>query len=93
MELLTTLAASFGWLANPAFAVPWFVVGIGGAAWVLYDAVSANSALNPPLKACWPITAYTLPFWSLGAPGLLAGSHLSHEFLARRHWMEARSGS
>lgn len=27
-------------------------------AWVIYDSHTANSALNPPLKACWPILIF-----------------------------------
>ena len=42
-------------MAEPWFAVPWHTIGIAGALWVIYDGQTANSALNPPLKACWPI--------------------------------------
>ena len=47
-----------GWLhflATPAFALPWFAAALLSSAWVLYDTLTANIALNDPLKACWPI--------------------------------------
>ncbi len=49
------VANSLTWLAEPWFAIPWHVVGVLGAGWVVYDARTANSALNAPLKVCWPI--------------------------------------
>jgi hypothetical protein len=53
--MMPALANGLTWLAEPAFAVPWYVVGVLGAAWVIYDSHHANDALNAPLKACWPI--------------------------------------
>lgn len=52
---METLANSLTFLAEPWFAIPWYTVGLIGAAWVIWDGQHANSALNPPLKACWPI--------------------------------------
>ncbi len=49
------LADSLTWMAEPWFAIPWFLAGLAGAAWVVYDGLHANSALNAPLKVCWPI--------------------------------------
>ncbi|WP_375263333.1 hypothetical protein [Palleronia sp.] len=54
-ELLETVANILTFMAEPWFAIPWHAIGIAGAVWVIYDGQSANSALNPPLKACWPI--------------------------------------
>ncbi|MBN9560555.1 MAG: DUF4396 domain-containing protein [Alphaproteobacteria bacterium] len=42
-------------MAEPWFAIPWYAIGVIGAAWVVYDANTANSTLNPPLKVAWPI--------------------------------------
>ena len=55
MALLSWLANALTFMAEPAFAIPWFAVAVLGAAWMIYDAKTANSALNPPLKAAWPI--------------------------------------
>jgi hypothetical protein len=42
-------------LAEPWFVIPWYAVGIAGAAWIFWDALTANAAINQPLKAAWPI--------------------------------------
>src|SRR5699024_127282 len=48
-SMMPALANGLTWLAEPAFAVPWYVVGVLGAAWVIYDSHHANDALNAPL--------------------------------------------
>lgn len=58
MSVLAAIANGLTFMAEPWFAIPWFVIGALGAAWVIYDSHSANSALNPPLKACWPILIF-----------------------------------
>ncbi|HDZ73232.1 MAG TPA: DUF4396 domain-containing protein [Aurantimonas coralicida] len=45
-------------LADPWFVVPWYVVGAAGAGWALYDMLVVNTAVNPPLKAAWPIIIF-----------------------------------
>ncbi|WP_210202572.1 hypothetical protein, partial [Alsobacter soli] len=59
---MAIIADALTFLAEPWFAIPWYVVGVFGAAWVVYDAQHANAALNPPLKVCWPILVF---FFSL----------------------------
>lgn len=54
-RFLDILGNGLTFMAEPWFAIPWFAVGILGALWILWDSFHANSALNPPLKACWPI--------------------------------------
>ena len=58
MAILDALANGLPFLAEPWFAIPWFVVGAAGAAWIIRNSNTANSALNPPLKACWPIITF-----------------------------------
>jgi hypothetical protein len=53
--MMSFLANALTWMAEPWFAIPWYAVGVLGAIWVIYDSLTANSALNPPLKVCWPI--------------------------------------
>ncbi|MGQ9371764.1 DUF4396 domain-containing protein [Azospirillum sp. ST 5-10] len=45
-------------LAEPWFVIPWYAVGIAGAAWVVYDGLHINTPLNSPLKAAWPIIIF-----------------------------------
>ena len=45
-------------LANPWFVSCWYSIGAIGAAWVLYDTLKVNTAVNPPLKAAWPIIVF-----------------------------------
>lgn len=52
------LAESLGWLAAPWFAISWYAISLAGVIWVIYDVRTANSALNPPLKATWPIIIF-----------------------------------
>jgi hypothetical protein len=58
MEILSLLAENLQFMAEPWFAITWYLVGILGVIWVIYDARTANSALNPPLKVCWPILIF-----------------------------------
>lgn len=53
--MLDWLADLLTFMAEPWFALPWFAIGLAGAAWIVRDVTTANSALNPPLKVCWPI--------------------------------------
>ena len=42
-------------LTSPVFVIPWYGFGIVAAAWVFFDAMSANKNVNEALKAGWPI--------------------------------------
>ena len=42
-------------LAQPAFVIPWYGVGVLAGVWVLYDTFTANRDVGPALKAAWPI--------------------------------------
>ncbi|MEA5507246.1 PLDc N-terminal domain-containing protein [Halotia wernerae UHCC 0503] len=45
-------------LAEPWFVATWYFIGSVGAAWALYDMLRVNTAVNPPLKAAWPIIIF-----------------------------------
>lgn len=53
-------------LAEPWFVIPWYVFGLGAAAWALYDMLQVNTAVNPPLKAAWPIIIFFFSVIGLG---------------------------
>ncbi|HEY1179893.1 MAG TPA: DUF4396 domain-containing protein [Phytomonospora sp.] len=42
-------------LAEPWFVVPWYAVGVLGAAWVIYDEAAVNTPLNTAVKWAMPI--------------------------------------
>ena len=48
----------FAFLADPWFVTSWYFIGMGGAGWALYDMLFVNTAVNPPLKAAWPIIIF-----------------------------------
>ena len=48
----------FAFLADPWFVTWWYFIGMGGAGWALYDTLFVNTAVNPPLKAAWPIIIF-----------------------------------
>jgi len=48
----------FSFLADPWFVTSWYFIGVGGAGWALYDMLFVNTAVNPPLKAAWPIIIF-----------------------------------
>src|SRR5437763_1338156 len=52
---MTPIANALTFMAEPWFATSWYLVGALGAMWMIFDARTANSALNPPLKVAWPI--------------------------------------
>ncbi|MDJ0391007.1 DUF4396 domain-containing protein [Roseomonas sp. E05] len=58
MSILDVIANTLPFMAEPWFALTWYAVGALGAAWMIYDSFTANTALNPPLKACWPIIIF-----------------------------------
>ena len=55
MGFLEFLADTLPLMAEPWFAIPWYVVSALGVLWVIYDVRTVNTALNPPLKVAWPI--------------------------------------
>ncbi len=73
MEFLRAVANILPFMAEPWFAIPWYVVGALGVLWVVYDSQTANSALNPPLKVCWPILVFF--FSVIGIALYLVTSH------------------
>ena len=67
----------FSFLAEPWFVIPWYVVGVGGAAWVIYDVVRVNRHVTPALKWAWPIIVFffsaigiALYVWTCRPPGI-----------------------
>jgi hypothetical protein len=51
----------FGWLsflAQPWFVIPWYVIGIAGAIWVVHDMYTANMHVNEAVKWAWPIIVF-----------------------------------
>ena len=83
------LANFLTFMAEPRFAIPWYAVGIAGAAWIVYDGQTANSALNPPLKVCWPILVFFFSviglvlYFVTSRPSDI-GRHHGHEAKMRR---------
>jgi len=47
-------------LAQPAFVVTWYAVGLAAAIWILYDTTHANTPVPTALKWAWPIIALFL---------------------------------
>ena len=48
----------FGWLsflAAPAFVLPWYGIGVGGALWVLYDEYRVHTTLPAAIKWAFPL--------------------------------------
>jgi hypothetical protein len=60
------LANGLTWMAAPWFAIPWFAVAAACVIFVIYDVNGPNSALNAPLKACWPILIFFFSIIGLG---------------------------
>ncbi len=66
--------AFFAFLADPWFVVPWYTIGILGAAWMTYDMLVVNKGINQPLKAAWPVLTLFLSvvaialYWIAGRP-------------------------
>ncbi|MBW7851677.1 MAG: DUF4396 domain-containing protein [Rhodospirillales bacterium] len=56
--MLSFLAETLPFMAEPWFAITWYAIGTLGVVWMVYDAQTANSALNPPLKVAWPIIIF-----------------------------------
>lgn len=42
-------------LAEPAFVIPWYAIGVLGAGWVVYDEAAVNKPLNTAVKWAMPI--------------------------------------
>jgi hypothetical protein len=64
-------------LAEPAFVVPWYALGIAGAVWVGYDLSRTNTPLKTAMKWAWPIIVLffsviglALYFGTARAPGI-----------------------
>ncbi len=45
-------------LASPWFVVPWYVVGVTGVAWLLYDLARVNTPVNTAVKWAWPVIVF-----------------------------------
>lgn len=65
--MLSVLANALPWMAHPAFAIPWYLASVLCVGWVIYDVTHANSALNDPLKVCWPILIFFFSVIGLAA--------------------------
>ncbi len=51
----------FGWLAflaQPWFVIPWYLVGMAAAAWVVHDLYTDNQYVNVAVKWAWPIVVF-----------------------------------
>ncbi len=64
-------------LADPAFVIPWYVVGAAGAAFVAQDLYRHNTPLKKAMKWAWPIVVFffsviglALYFATARAPGV-----------------------
>lgn len=56
--MLDFLAELLPFMAEPWFAALWYGIAVLGVIWVIYDYSTINTALNPPLKAVWPILTF-----------------------------------
>lgn len=70
---------ALSFLAEPAFVVPWYAVGIAGALWVLYDEYRVNTMLPAAIKWAFPVIVLffsviglALYFWSARPAGIAA---------------------
>lgn len=64
-------------LAEPWFVLPWYAIGIVGAAWVAHDLAHVNTPLKQAMKWAWPIIVLffsvlglALYFGTARAPGI-----------------------
>ena len=53
-------------LAEPWFVISWYAIGGAGAGWAVHDMLFVNTAVNPPLKAAWPIIIFFFSVIGLG---------------------------
>jgi hypothetical protein len=58
--------APLTFLAEPAFVIPWYAVGVLGAAWVVYDEAVVNTPLNTAVKWAMPIIVVFFSVIGLG---------------------------
>lgn len=42
-------------LTKSWFVIPWYSIGILAAIWSIYDMITTNTQVNPPLKVGWPV--------------------------------------
>lgn len=83
-------------LAEPAFVIAWYTFGLAAAVWAVYDMLTRNRNVMPPLKAAWPIILIFLSIiglvfylWSCRPPGIGSlsedsGKRAHHEFVSKR---------
>lgn len=69
----------FDFLVEPWFVLTWYGIGVAGAGWALNDMLVVNTAVNPPLKAAWPIIVFffsvlglALYWWTCRPSGIAA---------------------
>ncbi|MGK7295646.1 MAG: DUF4396 domain-containing protein [Candidatus Wenzhouxiangella sp. M2_3B_020] len=46
--------------------IPWYVFGLGAAAWVTYDEYHVNTQVDPAVKWAWPIIVFFFSIIGLG---------------------------
>lgn len=58
-------------LAEWWFVVPWYLIGLAGAVWIVWDVYTLNTHVGEAMKWAWPIIAY---FSVIGFAAYLATS-------------------
>lgn len=96
-----------GWLAfvaEPWVVIPWYVLGLGGAAWVVWDAYHVNTPLKTAMRWAWPIIVVffgpiglALYWFTARAPGIGSTPEddkmEKHNDYVRSNWFRQTTGA
>ncbi|MEP9383339.1 DUF4396 domain-containing protein [Nocardioides sp. KR10-350] len=97
-----------GWLAFLAeawFVIPYYVIGVAGAVWVVSDAYHVNTPLKTAMRWAWPIivlffgpVGLALYFLTARAPGIGAAGDEDakmekHNAYVRANWFRQTTGA
>lgn len=77
--------AFLAFLAEPWFVLTWYLVGVGGAVWVVHDTYADNVHVNEALKWGWPVIVFffsvlgLLLYWGASRPPGIAEAEAEGE--------------